>query len=612
MRKYRFFLIPIVALVFQEGLWGQTLQLRERIGKSYKEENIEALYRFYNKRYKVFMKGFVDENGRIPVDVDSLGTAFYYKNYNELSAYTAAVTDALGVQRFELYGTDMIIGIWDSALPRYDHKDLEGKIEVTDGSTLGDYGQHATHVAGTLVSAGRVSREGRGLALNAKLWANDWTDDFNEMLELAQKGLLVSNHSYGIDPEEVPAHYFGAYISSSQRLDALAAVFDYYQPVVAAGNDRKEFESYNPEKNGSDLLLGMATSKNAVVVAALDGNTKENLKMTDFSSWGPTDDLRVKPDIGARGQKVWSTLEKEVTAYGFLSGTSMAAPVVSAVVALWQEWAMRYLGMPLKAATIRGLLIHTAYPVQNQQGPNAENGWGAVDFSEGVDFLNKALEERGAHYVEETLFQNQRVVYSGKVTKNQEKLVATLSWTDSEGELKFGTEDDRTPDLVNDLDLRIKVKGETYYPWKLKKDAGSITAEKGDNLVDNIEKIEVDVLGMEGEEVEVNVMHKGELRKGLQNYSLLISGLDNLENSELKGSRVLVWPNPAKEYIVVHTEGNPIQRIQIFDVQGKNVLNQEVRNTQSVSIDISKLAKGLYFVSIKGVFYNEDTKLVIL
>lgn len=58
----------------------------------------------------------------------------------------------------------------------------------------------------------------------------------------------------------------------------------------------------------------------------------DNGKMSSFSSWGPTPNLDLKPDITAVGGNVWSTVNDNE--YKSMSGTSMASPHTAGIMAL--------------------------------------------------------------------------------------------------------------------------------------------------------------------------------------------------------------------------------------------------------------------------------------
>ncbi|MBC8883260.1 T9SS type A sorting domain-containing protein [Flavobacterium piscinae] len=155
------------------------------------------------------------------------------------------------------------------------------------------------------------------------------------------------------------------------------------------------------------------------------------------------------------------------------------------------------------------------------------------------------------------------------------ELVATISWTDPEGPIvNTGTVDIQTPVLVNDLDLRITKNEEVYFPWKLSATAYASPATLGDNSVDNVEKVQVaNAAGT----YTITVSHKGNLQGGLQNYSLIVSGIDEslslVSNEKLNYS---VYPNPVKDYLFVNFDNNNSEELELslYDLNGRMIMSE--------------------------------------
>ncbi len=80
-------------------------------------------------------------------------------------------------------------------------------------------------------------------------------------------------------------------------------------------------------------------------------------RISASSSWGVAPDLTLKPDIGAPGGNIRSTIPVEIGSYGLLSGTSMASPHVAGAVALLLE---AHPGMT--PAAVQALLQNYAVP----------------------------------------------------------------------------------------------------------------------------------------------------------------------------------------------------------------------------------------------------------
>lgn len=146
-------------------------------------------------------------------------------------------------------------------------------------------------------------------------------------------------------------------------------------------------------KTNGDKLLVAANSKSKISFVALD-NTKKvstSVYMSSFSSWGPTNELGIKPEITAPGGKIKSTLGGEEE-YAVYSGTSMASPFVAGSEAVMIN-ALQARGMKLKGEELskflKNSMMNTAdvitdpdskYPYSvRYQGAGMVDVYGAVD-----------------------------------------------------------------------------------------------------------------------------------------------------------------------------------------------------------------------------------------
>ena len=86
----------------------------------------------------------------------------------------------------------------------------------------------------------------------------------------------------------------------------------------------------------------VAGAVNRVGTIRLDENLKAGPFMSEFSSWGPTHDLKLKPEITAHGGEITSTVPG---GYGEQSGTSMASPNMAGFTALVRSYLKTDLGI---------------------------------------------------------------------------------------------------------------------------------------------------------------------------------------------------------------------------------------------------------------------------
>lgn len=115
------------------------------------------------------------------------------------------------------------------------------------------------------------------------------------------------------------------------------------------------------------------------------GSSNPDSSVSNFSGRGPTFDGRIKPDVLAQGTSVWAASASGFNSYGYISGTSAAAPIVSGAAALLLS------AYPhLKNTQIRSILLETA---GNSGFPDNERGYGLLNASDALSFPNLELNE---------------------------------------------------------------------------------------------------------------------------------------------------------------------------------------------------------------------------
>jgi hypothetical protein len=536
-------LFGLAALLSVTNALSQTLAERQVITANYDQQALTLLEAELRKDFETnqriafemaAQKGWETHmtlpNGgnALLVGVFDDGTPKYYATYNREGAITtrANTVNTGGVAGLDLNGENMIAGVWDGGLVRESHNLLEDRVLQIDNP--GSISSHATHVSGTMVGSGsQVNGQAKGMAPMAEILAYDFGADEPEMTSAASQGMILSNHSYGIPADNVPLWYIGYYDSNARNIDRIVYNAPYYLPIVAAGNDRQS--GANSGDGGYDYLTDKGVAKNNIVVAAtfevLEYEDASDVFMSSFSSWGPTDDGRIKPDVSAKGVNMYSSTGASNGSYANFSGTSMSAPNVSGSLLLLQQHYNDLNGEYMLASTLRALALHTADEAGFAPGPDYRFGWGLLNTQRAAQVISQDGTE--SMIITETLDANDVYTYTFKADGTQD-ISATIAWTDpAANPLPGGNEDVATPSLVNDLDLRISQDGGvTFLPWVLNAATPTAGATTGDNVVDNVEKIEINT--PEAGDYIVRVSHKGQLLvNDTQVFSLVIEGISS-------------------------------------------------------------------------------------
>ncbi|MBS1627912.1 MAG: S8 family peptidase [Bacteroidetes bacterium] len=520
-------------------------------------------------------------NGNIAVlqRIDALGNPEYLTTYNNTIAAATTRANQLwpgGSSGLNLNGSSSAVtgklGVWDGGLILRTHVEFAGGRIMQKDSSRTDItlSNHATHTSGTMIAAG-VNPIAKGMAYGLqKLIAYYGLSNDVSTISIEAPNMLISNHSYGQSEGWVytgnsPAYswygdttisyesyIFGYYGSRAQLYDSILYNAPNYMMVMSAGNaNGNSSGNQGPAVgatyayNGSAVRTrtagfssnptygsvgGGQVAKNMITVGAVSGipsgyNSPSDVKIADFSCWGPTDDGRIKPDIVADGVNVVSTISTSNTAYEAESGTSMSSPNAAGSLLLVQEYYnQKHPGLFMKGATLKALAIHTADEAGTTNGPDYKFGYGLLNVLKATSVITSSYNQKTDTIIEKTLTSGTPYTIS-VVASGSGPLKATIVWSDPTGTVdNTNVLNNPTPKLVHDLDLRIAQGSSTYYPWILNPNNPTAAATKGDDNLNTVEQVLVDST-IPGKTYTITVSNKGALVRGTQPFSLIISGI---------------------------------------------------------------------------------------
>jgi len=391
-------------------------------------------------------------------------------------------------------------------------------VDYTPDPDARDCGGHGTNVASIAAGYNTISsapewedpsnyNHGLGVAPFARLGASKIFDCNSTMSEtwtpatLASAayagGARISNNSWGFRGFDS----WGNYTAQSAAYDQIVrdarpgggadAGNQQLVEVFAAGNDGDD--NFGSSNEGYGTVSEQGSAKNVITVGAAEsvrqsgtdgcgvGNAGANSArdIIDFSSRGPTDDGRLKPDLVAPGTHVTGAAPQhpeydnaevcdrfftDTTWYSLVSGTSQATPQVSGAAALLRNWYQRTQpGNPVPSpALTKALLVNTATDLSGGQngkgdtiaaGPNMDQGWGRVNIGNAFDSTVREYRDQLPADLLGTSGESRVRAYS--VPDPSRPVKVTLAWSDAPGPTTGNP-------VVNNLDLVVDAGGRTY------------------------------------------------------------------------------------------------------------------------------------------------------
>jgi len=422
-------------------------------------------------------------------------------------------------QDYGFDGRGVTVSVADSGLhsgnTNFMHADLVGRVSafffyggLTDAM---DEHSHGTHVTGIIAGNGATgeadeagNRHGLGVASGASIVAQRLFDGAGEYYappsfevlthDAVRAGAEIGSNSWGDDTQ-------GRYDVSAAEFDAL--VRDADAETVGDQQYILEFSAGNAGP-GAQTIGSPAVAKNVIASGAAQNNRFDFFiyeegqeAMADFSSRGPCEDGRIKPDVVAPGtwiaslrspfgddNNAWADISPN---YMYQGGTSQSGPHVSGAAAVFVQYYRQTfaIGTP-SPALVKAALINSAVDMDDAFGteptPNNDEGWGRVDLTGLVlSIVPREYVDQSEMLTTGQSYERQVIVASANYP-----LVITLAYTDVPG---FPA---AIPALVNDLDLELIgpdgriYRGNQFFQGESVPDAPSFDS------INNVEGIYID------------------------------------------------------------------------------------------------------------------------
>ncbi|SNC75257.1 Por secretion system C-terminal sorting domain-containing protein [Hymenobacter gelipurpurascens] len=362
-----------------------------------------------------------------------------------------------------LTGSGLAVSIKENPLDIQDI-DFKGRLLNPDPKAAMQ-SSHSTIMATLIAGGGNSSPDGKGAAWQARIAQSDYSNLLpDDGAVLAQQGVTVQNHSYGVGIE----NYYGleaqAYDEQTRQYPALLHVF-------SSGNSGNQTSSSGPYSGlaaVANLTGQFKMAKNVLLVGATDALGQ----VSPLSSRGPAYDGRIKPELVAYGD----------------GGSSEAAALVSGISLLVQQAYREKQGSVPPAALVKAVLLNSADDA-GRPAVDFESGYGQADALGAVQTM---LENR---FMQGSVGQGQEQVLQITVPAGTQHLKVTLAWADPAAAANASRA------LLNDLDLTLvrPTDGQRWLPWTLSSyahpDSLRLPARRRPDHLNNAEQITLDVPG---------------------------------------------------------------------------------------------------------------------
>lgn len=384
-------------------------------------------------------------------------------------------------------------------------------------------GEHSTKVASVLMGVPHCHVEGIAPNLEMLTMLGFTTpQDFQELHDaIVANDATVGNMSLGSIASSRNG-YFGFIF------DEIAFNNPNFLLFVCQGNDPEVWGyTWNGWKNNLDV-----------------GTVDRDFNLGS-SSFGPTSDGRIKPDIVSIGNNVVMAAidgngDPSIEAG---SGTSFASPAACGGGALLKEYYRDNFQSELSGQTLKSLIIQSAVDL-GVTGPDFKYGHGLFDFKSGLSILESIYNGcTETQIIEGEIHQDETLDYNLTVSGGWDTKI-TMTWFDTPIQLSNNEMQNGVQRLVNDLDIvLIDQNDNKFYPWHLNhyqdyfndpQNSGLDVvspAMKGKNERDNVEVIEYS--GLPSGTYTLRVSHDGALTfptgYNSQSFSIVIGELPEVD-----------------------------------------------------------------------------------